>query len=310
MSSRLLAIAVLGLAGSALTPSISQAQLGKLTKKATDAAAGAAGVPTNPTNVRYVKKIDMTSAQIGQVNKGLQTTIQIAPETVKRWEKAQAQYEKALADYGKKKEAYDKCVESENAKWQAKLDASRKKTDAAGEQVKKSVGDENAMVAQAQAAQAALERVNNGTATAADRQTLADFQKTMGGVQGNANASMAAVQEQSALRQAIPDSIKAKCGAEPKEPTLGAYAGAKPGAGGYVPTTAADEINQTAAAAAGMSDDEYRTMKEKALGFAWSNTQVQGGADTPDDEAKAINQALAQTRDLSDQAKKENVPLM
>jgi hypothetical protein len=33
------------------------------------------------------------------------------------------------------------------------------------------------MMAQAKAAQAAAERVNNGTATAADRQTLADFRR-------------------------------------------------------------------------------------------------------------------------------------
>ena len=46
----------------ALLASVAQGQLGKLTKKATDAAGNAAGVP-NPSNARYVKKIDLTSAQ-------------------------------------------------------------------------------------------------------------------------------------------------------------------------------------------------------------------------------------------------------
>ena len=89
------------------------------------------------------------------------------------------------------------------------------------------------MVSQAQAAQAAAERIKNGTATAADRQTLADFQKTMAGVQANANASMGAMQEQSALQKALADSTKARCGAEPEQPTLGGTAnGARAGTAG------------------------------------------------------------------------------
>ena len=42
-----------------------------------------------------------------------------------------------------------------------------------------------------------------------------------------------------------------------------------------------------------MSDSEFRLAKEKAMGYAASNTQVQGGGGTSDDEAKAINDALA-----------------
>jgi len=293
----------------ALFPSAGRAQI-KLPKSAVNKAAQAAGVPAPSSNARYVKKIDLTSAQIGQVNKGLATNIRIAPEIIKRWEKAQNAYDKAYADYEKKKEQYDKCVESENSKARARSEAARKKTDAAGEQVKQGMPDENAMVAQAEAAQAAAERVKNGTATAADRQTLADFQKTMAGVQGNTGAMMAAAQEQAAIAQAAPDSIKKKCGAEPTAPTLGAAAGAPAGkAGAGAPTSAAEEINQASAEAAGMSDKEYRLAMEKAMGFARSNTQVQGGADTPEDEAKAINQALVQTRELLDQAQKENVEL-
>ena len=59
-----------------------------------------------------------------------------------------------------------------------------------------------------------------------------------------------------------------------------------------------------------MSDSEFRLAKEKAMGYAASNTQVQGGDGTSDDEAKAINSALADTRSLMAQANKANVPLM
>ena len=192
MSLRLLAFAALGVVAGAIVPSTSHAQLGKLTKKATDAASNAAGVPTG--NARYVKKIDLTSAQLVQVNKGLAQSVKVGPETIKKWEKQQADhekanadYEKANADYTKKKEKYDQCVESEKEKAQGKIEAANNKASAANERTAKSV-DTASMMTQAQAAQAAAERVKNGTATAADRQTLADFQKTMAGVSAGSNA--------------------------------------------------------------------------------------------------------------------------
>ena len=308
MSRHLVALAALGVVASAILPSATHAQLGKLTKKATDAAAGAAGVPTG--NERYVKKIDLTSAQLIQVNKGLETAVKVGPETIKKWEKQQADYDKAYGDYTKKKEKYDACVQSEQEKAQGKLEAANKKANAAGERAATSV-DTATIMSQAQAAQAAAERVNNGTATAADRQTIADFQKTMGGVQASQGAALAAMQEGSALQQAVADSIKKKCGGEPTPPGSGASASGRAGkAGGAPPTSAAEEINQESAAAAGMSESEYRLAKEKAMGYAASNTQVQGGGGTSDDEAKAINSALADTRGLMAQANKANVPLM
>ncbi len=293
----------------ALLASVAQGQLGKLTKKASDAAASKAGVQTSGS-ARYVKKIDMTSAQIVAVNKGLETAVKMGPETIKKWEKAQEAYDKAYADYTKKKEKYDACIESEKQKAESKLEAANKKSGAATEKVQKET-DTTTIVAQAEKAQAAAERVSNGTATAADRQTLADFQKTMAGVQGNSNAAMAAMQQETALHKEVADSIKKKCGEEPQPPSLGGSAGSRAGkAGGAAPTSASEEINQASAEAAGMSESEYRLAREKAKGFALSNTEVQGGSDTPDDEAKAINQALAQTRALIDEANKANVPLM
>jgi len=312
MSHRFLAFAALGVLASAIVPSTSHAQLGKLTKKATDAAGNAAGVPNS--NARYVKKIDLTSAQLIQVNKGLAMSVKVGPETIKKWEKQQADrekqqadYDKANADYAKKKEKYDQCVESEKEKAQGKIESANSKANAASERAGKSV-DTASMVAQAQAAQAAAERVKNGTATAADRQTLADFQKTMAGVSAGSNAAMSAMQESAALQGAVADSIKKKCGEEPKSPAQGGGGGGA--AGGAQPTSAAEDINKQGADAAGMSDSEFRLAKEKAMGYAASNTQVQGGDGTSNDEAKAINDALGQTRDLMAQANKANVPLM
>lgn len=311
MSHRFLAFAALGVVASAIVPSASQAQLGKLTKKATDAAGNAAGVPNS--NARYVKKIDLTSAQLIQVNKGLAQSVKVGPETIKKWEKQQADYDKAYAAYTKNKEKHDQCVESEKEKARGKVEAANNKANAAGERMGKSV-DTASMMAQAQAAQAAAERVNNGTATAADRQTLADFQKTMAGVSAGSNATAAAMQESMTLQQAVVDSINKKCGAEPQPPAPGGGAagggGAGGAAGGAQPTSAAEDINKQGAEAAGMSDAEFRLAKEKAMGYAASNTQVQGGGGTSDDEAKAINDALGQTRDLMAQANKANVPLM
>jgi hypothetical protein len=326
MSRTYIALAALGVVAGAVVPSVSHAQLGGLTKKAKAAAASAAGVPD--PNTRYVKSIDLTAAQITAVNQGMAKAIQIGPETIKKWEKAQEAYEKAMEDYRKKKEKWDACMQSEEDKARAKLEAASKKGDAAAQKLQDET-DTSVMVSQARAAQAAAERVANGTGTAADRQTMADFQKTMAGVQTNANAAMGAMQEQTALQKALADSAKAKCGAAPVEPTLGGGAnGAAAGAAGAAPTSAADEITKAAAAAAGMTEAEYRLAREKAMGYAASHTQVQGGgsgsastgasstsggtaggAGTTDAEADAINKALAQTGILMVEANKANVPL-
>lgn len=313
MSSRAILIVALGVAASAFTATTAQGQLGKLTKKATNAAANAAGVPTG--NARMVKKIDLTSQQLAQINTGMAASIKAGPDIIKKWEKQQQEYDRAMGEYSKKydeyskkKEKYDACVDAEKEKGQKKMDAVNKKTDAAGEQMKAGMPDTAVMMAQAQKAKAAAERVQNGTATAADRQTLADYQKMMAGMQGGSAQMMAAMQEAQGVQTEVADSIKKKCGGEPVEPTKPGAAGA--GGAGAAPTSAADEINKEGAKAAGMSDSEYQQLKEKAMGYASSNTQVQGGDGTPDDEAKAINSALAQTRDLMAQAGKANVPLM
>lgn len=308
MSRPCLALAALGVVALAYAPSPLQAQLGKLTKKATDAAASAAGVPTS--NARSVKKIDLTAAQIGQVNAGLEVAVKKGPEIIKAWEKEQEAYTKAMEDYNKKKEKFDKCVEAEKEKGREKMEAVNKKSDKASQDLTAATPDSAMLVNKARAAQEAAERVKNGTATAADRQTLAEFQQMMGGVSGNVGAMQAAMQEGQAVQEAVADSIAKKCGGEPKPPTAPGSSSTSAGKATRAPTSAAEAINQASASAAGMSEDEYRLMKEKAMGYAASNTQVQGGTDTPPDQAKAINDGLAQTRDLMAQANKANVPLM
>lgn len=309
MSRRFLGLMATGVLAVATLPSTSAAQLGKLTKKATTAAANAAGVPTG--NSRSVKKIDLTPQQLAQVNAGLESAVKTGPETIKRWEKAQEDYDKALGEYTKKKEKWDACIEREQQKGRDQMDAVNKKSEKATQDMQAGMPDTAALMAKAQAAQVAAERVKNGTATAADRQTLAEYQQMMAGMSGNVAGVQAAMQEGQAVHQAVSDSIKKKCGEEPTPPSKGAIAGSRAGkAGGAPPTSAAEEINQNSAAAAGMTEDEYRLMKEKAMGYAASNTTVAAGTDTPPDQAKAINDALAQTRDLMAQANKANVPLM
>ena len=308
MSRRVLALAALSVVASATVTSASHAQLGKLTKKATETAASAAGVPTG--NTRSVKKIDLTAAQIGQVNAGLQVAVKTGPEIIKNWEKQQEEYTKALDEYNKKKEKYDNCVEAEKEKARKKMEAVNKKSDKAGQDLAAAAPDSAMLVNKARAAQEAAERVKNGTATAADRQTLAEFQQMMAGVSGNVGAMQAAMQEGQAVQEAVPDSIAKKCGGEPKPPTAPGASSTSAGKASRAPTSAAEAINQASASAAGMSEDEYRLLKEKAVGYAASNTTVAAGTDTPPDQAKAINDALAQTRDLMAQANKANVPLM
>ncbi len=110
MSRRYLALAALGVVASAIIPTISQAQFSKLKKSATNAAANAAGVNTTPP--RYVDNIDVTSAQLKQVNTGLAAEIAATPGAVKQAEAQQKDAEKAQEKYSKESEAYDKASRS------------------------------------------------------------------------------------------------------------------------------------------------------------------------------------------------------
>ncbi len=303
MFRRFLAIAALGAGAVVLAPSASHAQFSKLKKAATSAAAGAAGVPTSPP--RYVDNIDLTSEQLTQVNTGLAAEVAKAPQATKDAEaqqknaaKAQEQYDKDVAAYEKAEQKYDECREKVLKEAEPSRTAAQQKAETAGQGAEVGESEQAALEAQAKAAQAAAERVQNGTATAADRQTLADFQKTMAGVSARGMGAANAAQQASDLDQATVAKIKKACGEVQTRPVA-----PKSGA-----NTAAEVLKQAGADAAGMPLATWSVTREKAIGYAQSNTQVKPGK-IPQDEADAINAQLAKVRENVMAMQKAGAPI-
>jgi hypothetical protein len=282
----------------------SHAQLGKLTKKATSAAASAAGVSTTPS--RTVDAIDLTSAQLKQVNAGLAAEIAATPTALKNAETAQKNYDKAQEKYTKDNEAYQKADE----KWEACKEkvikdadpsrtAAQQKAEKASQSASIEETEQAALEKQAMEAQAAAERIKNGTGTAADQQTLANFQKTMAGVSARGMGAANAAQEASNLDQAVIKQIEKSCGGKPVRPESPKSPA----------NTAAEQIQSAGASASGMALAVYTVAREKGLGFAASNTQVKGGDKTPQAEADAINAELATMRGNLTQMQKAGTPM-
>jgi len=304
MSPRKLILAALALGAFAISTTESQAQLGKLTKKATSAATNAAGVNTPPA--RTVDAIDLTSAQLKQVNAGLVAEIAATPTALKNAEEAQKTFDKAQEKFNKDNEAYQKADE----KWRACKDkviadadpsrtAAQQKAEAAGQNANMGESEQAALEKQAKEAQAAAERINNGTGTAADRQTLADFQKTMAGISARGMGAANAAQDASNVDKAVIAKVEKTCGAEPVAP----QAPKSPA------NTAAESIRAAGASAAGIAPGSWNLIREKGLGFAASNTQVKGGDKTPQAEADAINSELATMRGNMAQMQKAGTPM-
>jgi len=302
MSPRLIAIAALALGAFAISTTESQAQLGKLTKKATSAATGAAVASATPP--RTVDAIDLTSAQLKQINAGLAAEIAATPAALKDAETAQKTYDKAQEKYNKDYEAYQKADE----KWQACKEkvikdaepsrtAAQQKTEAAGQNANLGESEQAALEKQAKEAQAAAERINNGTGTAADRQTLADFQKTMAGIGARGMGAANAAQDAADVDKAVIAKVEKTCGGEPVQPESPKSPA----------NTAAEQIHGAGAKASGLAN--WNLVREKGLGFAASNTQVKGGEKTPQAEADAINSELATMRGNMAQMQKAGTPM-
>jgi hypothetical protein len=280
-----------------------EAQFGKLKKAATDQAASAAGVPTSPP--RYVQNIDVTAAQVDQINKGLDAELAAAPQAMKtaeeqskNIEKAQQQYEKDRTAYEKASTAYDSCKEKVITANKAGHDSLAKKTESAANNAAPTMSDQEAMQAQAEKAKAAAQRIQAGTGTAADQQTIADFQKMAAAMSSKGMQAAAVGQQAASYDQATIDKINKTCGTQPVAPTAPSSTG----------TTAADVIRQAGASAAGVSMASYPALREKVIGYAQSNTQVKGGS-IPEADANAINTALGQTRTKVTQMQKAGVPI-
>ena len=93
--------------------------------------------------------------------------------------------------------------------------AAQQKTETAAGKANIEESEQAALEKQAQEAQAAAERISNGTGTAADRQTLADFQKTMAGVGARGMGAANAAQDAADLDKAVIAKVEKTCGGEP-----------------------------------------------------------------------------------------------
>lgn len=287
------------------------AQLGKLKKAVTGQAEqgvkNATCFPDRPPTV--VTTVELTADQMMKVNAGLQaeaeaaqTAYQKQEEDQKRYDAEQKAYEKDKAAYDKAYEKYSACtdrVSSENA---AKAEEMNQKQEAAGEALEASV-DQDKLMAMAEKAQAAADRVSKGQGTAEDRATLAEYQQMMSGVTGARDQAVAAMQQSQAQQTAGEERLKKECGPQPTEP--------KPPSQTELP---GNKIRQAGADAAGMSPGEYAAARDVMISLAMNNSQVQpagagggggggggggaggggggGGGKISPDQADAMNQAI------------------
>jgi len=289
------------LAAAALAPA--HAQFGKLKKSATSAATSAAGVPTKPPT--YVKSTTMTAAQLKQLNAGLSAMIAKAPSAQKDYEEANKKleretqdYEKAHAEYDKKAQSYNACVDRVTTAENAKHDSLSAKVDQSLEANQMNQSQEDQLTAMAEKAQAAAARVANGTGTAADRQTLADFQKMMAGISAKSQQATTAMREASASDQQAAAHLEKECGKAPAEPALPASVASSP----------RDILQKAGAEAASTTPYQFAVWMDDGDGYVESNTVAQPGGGMTDQQASDFNSELKETKNLIGQLKQAKVP--
>ena len=290
-------------------PRPSEAQFKKLKQAVTGKAAEevlqtSACVPaTKPT---VVASIPLSAAQIRAINAGLDAELAAAPNAEKDQAEAQKKldadmkaYEKARADYDKAYEKWSKCRDNVAEADNKTSEGLRAKNEQAGDNLAAGI-DTAKMMALAEKAQAASQRISEGKGTAEDRKTLAEFQAMMMPISANAAAAGAAMQEASAFDQGAQARIEKACGKEPQEP--------KPP--GNNSGMAEDVIQGAGAKAAKMPIEDYRAARELVLGYAMSNTVVGGGGGGGGGGgADAQNQALKETAEKICALKKARIPV-
>ena len=281
-------------------------QLGGLLKKGKNAAAGkatdAAAAQVPPSTVD-VLPCAVTYEQLVALDKGLKAELEAAPAAKKEAEDRQKAadaeqkaYDKAMADYTKKDDAYQACrdkVENDPAA-QKKSDELAARSEAEGQRAGAAV-DQAAIEAQAMKAQAAAQRVANGTATAADRQVLADFQAMMAGVSSAGNAAMAVNAEATAFSEEQRERLK-KCGQPPERPKA-------PSGLGWSPERV---VLDKGAQAAGMDPLTYQVVRDCAIKSANLRLSTKN---TPEPEAQRMNQKLAEIQQTMNSMRAANVPI-
>lgn len=245
---------------------VGQAQIGGILKKGKNAAVGKAGetaVAQVPPKIVDVLPCAVTYEQLEALQRGLEAELKAAPAAAKEAksrqdavESEQKAYEKAMNDYRKKDESWDACrerVENDPAtkKKLAELEARSEADQARAE----GAVDEAALEARARQVQAAAQRIANGTATAADRQAMADFQAEMARIQQASSGALATSAETTALTEAQREALK-KCGEKPVEPT---------GGGSSLGWSPERVLLETGAQAAGMDPETYKVVRDCAI---------------------------------------------
>ena len=282
------------------------AQLGGLVKKGKNAATGkatdAAAAQVPPTKVD-VLPCAITYEQLSALEKGLEAELAAAPSAKKEAEQLQKQaeaeqqaYDEADKAYRKKSESWNSCrdkvINDPAANKQAEEIA--KKSEAAGNKAAAGV-NQSELEAMGMKAKAAAEKVQNGTATAADRQVLADFQAYMAKISQSSNAVIAASNEQTALN-AEQQARLVKCGEEPKPPT-------KPYSLGWSPERV---LLEKGAKAAGMDPETYKVVRDCAIKSA--NLRL-SEKNMSKDKADQMNSKLEQVQQTLTSMRSANVPI-
>ena len=250
---------------------LKKAITGQAAEKAVEEGTGSACFPDRPPTV--VTTVELTADQMMKVTAGLQAEAEAAQtaykkqeEDQKRYEAEQKAYEKDKAAYDKANEKYQACAEKVQAAESAKSEELNKKQEEAGKATEAAV-DEDKIVAMAQKAQAAAERVSRGVGTAEDRATLAEYQKMMGGVTAASQQAMAASQESQQYQAGASARLEKECGKQPTEP--------KPPSQADLP---GNTIRKAGADAAGMNAGEYAAARDVMIALASSNSVVKSGA--------------------------------
>jgi hypothetical protein len=275
-------------------------------KKALPKAAGAgkpeACIPDRPPT--YVETVNLTAAQMAAINAGFDAEIETAPVVFeeadrqqKAAEKAAKEYEKARADYDKRNEKYQACADKVLAADAAKSDELSQRSEAAGEAVGSQVNEADLEKLAARAA-AAAERVSQGKGTAEDRQTMAEFQRVMAGIQTSSTQAASAQQEATEHNQQQDARLEKACGPRPVEPV--------PPSGPDLP---GQKIREAGAKAARMSDRDYAVGREEMLALAMGHAVVKPSGKVSKDDADAMNQGIKEAGNKICALRKAGAPL-
>jgi len=282
------------------------AQFNKLKKalgdQATEAGNPAGCVPARPPT--YVETVNLTAAQMAAINAGFDAEIQTAPVAFeeadrqqKAAEKEAKEYEKARADYDKRNEKYQACADKATAADAARSDELNQTAETASGAVGDQVNEADLEKLAARAA-AAAERVSQGKGTAEDRQTLAEFQQVMAGIQTSGAQAASAQQEASEHTRQQDARLEKACGTRPVEPV--------PPAGADLP---GQKIREAGAKAAGMSDRDYAAGREEMIALAMGNAVVKPSGKVSQDEADAMNTAIKEAGKKVCALRKAGAPL-